>query len=141
MATARALDVDMTDVFSYLTDSCVRLSRAPATVLEGDTSDWLLTDSSTSWPGTFPERGWRFLRTALARHDGPATDFRYHKATFETLLSYDRFSPPPQWLMHTLEINHPEWLLRAYLRFENLEGAIECAISLVRKVLSNSLCL
>ena len=75
-----------------------------------DTSDWLLTDKVSSWPGTPTDRGWRYLRQALESHDGPETDFRYSKVTLETILEYDRSSPPPPWLVHTLEVRRSRTL-------------------------------
>lgn len=119
-----------------------------------DTSDWLLTDKVSSWPGTPAERGWRYLRQALERHDGLATEFRYNKAVLEAILSYDRAAAPPPWLITVLEVtkvsyqrsllvltrmwarqeHHPEYLMRAHLRYENIEYAFEAALSHIRKV-------
>ncbi len=70
-----------------------------------DTSDWLLTDKISSWPGTPAEKGWRYLRQSLERHDGPQTDYRYTKVALETIMSFDRTSAPPPWLIHTLEVS------------------------------------
>lgn len=75
-----------------------------------DTADWLLTDNVSSWPGTPSDRGWRYLKLALERHDGPDTDYRYNKAVLEAILSHDRVSPPPPWLIHTLEVSLPPHL-------------------------------
>ena len=72
-----------------------------------DTSDWLLTDKISSWPGTPAEKGWRYLRQSLERHDGPQTDYRYTKVALETIMAFDRTSPPPPWLIHTLEVSDP----------------------------------
>lgn len=69
-----------------------------------DTSDWLLTDKASSWPGTYADRGWRYLRNSLEKHDGPHTDFSYSKVVFETLLAFDRSSTPPPWLVQSLEV-------------------------------------
>ncbi|KAF9468851.1 nucleoporin Nup120/160-domain-containing protein [Collybia nuda] len=133
MATARSLKVDMTDLFTHLTGQCLRLSRNPDAVIQEDTSDWLLTDKVSSWPGTPADRGWRYLRQSLQRHDNAETDFKYTKATLETIMSFDRSSPPPPWLIHILEENHHEYLIRINLRYENLEYAIEHTLSLIRK--------
>ncbi|RDB20540.1 hypothetical protein Hypma_012453 [Hypsizygus marmoreus] len=133
MSTARSLKVDMTDLFSHLTGQCLRLSRNPDAVIQEDTSDWLLTDKVSSWPGTPADRGWRFLRQSLQRHDNPDTDYKYSKATLETILGVDRSSPPPPWLTHILEEHHHEYLIRLSLRFENFEQAIEYTLSLIRK--------
>lgn len=124
-----------------------------------DTADWLLTDNVSSWPGTPADRGWRYLKLALERHDGPDTDYRYNKAVLEAILSHDRALPPPPWLIQTLEVSlprhsvpgrlrslpppsplshsqdhHHEYLIRTNLRFDILEGALEHTLSLVRKV-------
>ena len=72
---------------------------------ESDTSDWLLTDRVSSWPGTPADRGWRYLRQSLERHDGPDTDLKYTKTSLETILSYDRLTPPPPWLIQVLEVS------------------------------------
>ncbi|KAM5532722.1 hypothetical protein V8D89_013614 [Ganoderma adspersum] len=133
MATARSLDTDMTDLFSHLVGRCLRLSRNPESVMSEDTSDWLLTDKVSSWPGTAAERGWRYLRQSLERHDGPQTDYRYTKVALETIMSFDRTSPPPPWLIHTLEEHHPEYLIRTCLRYEVLEAALDHTLSLTRK--------
>ncbi|KAF5387735.1 hypothetical protein D9615_000062 [Tricholomella constricta] len=133
MATARSLKVDMTDLFSHLTGQCLRLSRNPDTVIQEDTSDWLLTDKVSSWPGTPAERGWRYLRRSLQQHDNADTDYKYTKATLETILGADNSSSPPPWLIHILEEHHHEYLIRISLRYENLEAAIEYTLSLIRK--------
>ncbi|KAG6378387.1 hypothetical protein JVT61DRAFT_12642 [Boletus reticuloceps] len=132
ITTARALGVDMSELFAALAGQCMRLSRNPDGVLQ-DTADWLLTDNISSWPGTPADRGWRYLKLALERHDGPDTDFRYSKAVLEAILSHERASPPPPWLIHTLEDHHHEYLIRTSLRFDLLEGALEHTLSLVRK--------
>jgi len=131
MATARSLNVDMTDLFSHLTGQCLRLSRNPDTVIQEDTSDWLLTDKVSSWPGTPADRGWRYLRHSLQQHDNAETDYKYTKAILETILGSN--SSPPPWLIHILEENHHEHLIRISLRYENLEDAIEYTLSLIRK--------
>ncbi|GBE86753.1 hypothetical protein SCP_0906340 [Sparassis crispa] len=120
------LNVDMTDLFGHLTG----LSSVDS---GEDTSDWLLTDKVTSWPGTAADRGWRYLRESLERHDGPDTDYRYTKVTLETILELDRTSPPPQWLTQSLEVHHPEYLIRTCLRYEMFEGALEHTLSLMRR--------
>lgn len=133
MATARSLDVDMSELFTTLTSQCLRLSRNPETVLQEDTSDWLLTDNVSSWPGSPADRGWRYLRVALERHDSVETDYKYSKTAFETILSSDRSSPPPPWLVHSLEENHHEYLIRTSLRYDIIESALEHSLSLLRK--------
>jgi nuclear pore complex protein Nup160 len=132
MATARTLEVDLTDLFSHLTRQCLRLSRNPDAVLwvialfhppgfaakkkkklswvvhrSEDTTDWLLTDKVTSWAGTPSDRGWRYLRQSLERHDGgPDTDLRYSKVVFETITGLESASTPPPWLIHRLEVKN-----------------------------------
>lgn len=120
-----------------------------------DTSDWLLTDNVSSWPGSPANRGWRYLRVALERHDSTETDYKYSKTAFETILSSDRSSPPPPWLIHSLEVraashqlkscmimltdmqeNHHEYLIRTTLRYDIIESALEHTLSLLRKVRS-----
>ncbi|KAI0829349.1 nucleoporin Nup120/160-domain-containing protein [Trametes gibbosa] len=133
LATARSLDVDMTDLFGHLTGRCLRLSRHPDAVMSEDTSDWLLTDKISSWPGTPAEKGWRYLRQSLERHDGPQTDYRYTKVALETIMAFDRSSPAPPWLIHTLEEHHPEYLIRTCLRFEVLEAALGHTLSMMRR--------
>ncbi|KAG1847541.1 nucleoporin Nup120/160-domain-containing protein [Suillus subalutaceus] len=133
MATARSLDVDMSELFATLTTQCLRLSRNPETVLQEDTSDWLLTDNVSSWPGSPADRGWRYLRVALERHDSTQTDYKYSKTAFETILSSDRSSPPPPWLVHSLEENHHEYLIRTSLRYDIIESALEHSLSLLHK--------
>ncbi|KAJ6567297.1 hypothetical protein DFH09DRAFT_1156619 [Mycena vulgaris] len=111
LATASSLKVDMTDLFAHLTTQCLRLSRNPDAVIQEDNSDWLLTDKISSWPGSPADRGWRYLRQSLERHDGPDTDYKYAKITLETILSLQRASPPPPWLIHSLEEHHHEYLI------------------------------
>ncbi|KAK7061352.1 nucleoporin Nup120/160-domain-containing protein [Favolaschia claudopus] len=133
MATASSLKVDMTDLFAHLTTQCLRLSRNPDAVIQEDNSDWLLTDKISSWPGTAADRGWRFLRQSLDRHDGPNTDHKYTKITLETILGLQRTSPPPPWLIHSLEEHHPEYLLRVNLRYENFDQCITHIFSMIQK--------
>jgi len=87
----------------------------------------------TSWAGTTSDRGWRYLRQSLERYDGPDTDLRYSKVVFETITGMERASTPPPWLIHKLEERDPEWLIRACMRFELLELALELALSLIHK--------
>ncbi|CCM04030.1 uncharacterized protein FIBRA_06187 [Fibroporia radiculosa] len=132
MSTARSLDVDMTDLFGRLTTQCLRLSHNPDVVIAEDTSDWLLTDKVSSWPGTPVNRGWRYLRQSLERHDGAETDYKYSKIALETILGFDRSSPPPPWLIQSLEAQHPEYLIRTCLRYDNLEYALDHTLSFMR---------
>ena len=67
-------------------------------------SDWLLTDNASTWSGSAADRGWKFLRQALSRYDNSTSDYRYTKAVMETVLSMDRNSAAPQWLVNTLEV-------------------------------------
>ncbi|GAW08242.1 Nuclear pore complex protein [Lentinula edodes] len=131
MATARSLEVDMTDLFAHLTIQCLRLSHNPDVVVQEDTSDWLLTDNVSTWPGTPADKGWRYMRESLRRHDGIETDFKYSKITLETILTF-QLSPPP-WLIQVLEDYHHEYLIRVSLRFGNLEQAVDHTLSLIRK--------
>ncbi|KAJ8523440.1 hypothetical protein ONZ45_g87 [Pleurotus djamor] len=134
LATARSLDVDMSDLFSSLTRQCIRLDRRPESVLQEDTTDWLLTDHVSSWTGSPAERGWRHLRQSLERHDSADTDFKYSKVVLETVLSYDKASSAPPWLIRSLEDNCHEHLIRTYLRFENIGDAVQSALTLILKV-------
>jgi hypothetical protein len=72
-----------------------------------DTTDWLLTDKVTSWVGMPSDRGWRYLRQSLERHDGPDTNLRYSKVVFETITGLERASTPPPWLIHRLVVMIP----------------------------------
>ncbi|KAF9268301.1 hypothetical protein L218DRAFT_607126 [Marasmius fiardii PR-910] len=132
MATAKSLDVDMTELFAHLTTQCLRLSHDPEVVVQEDTSDWLLTDKVSSWPGSPADRGWRYLRESLKRHDGSETEHKYTKVALETVLSHQSYPPPP-WLIQSLE-NHHDYLIRVSLKFGNIEYAIDHTLSLVRKV-------
>src|SRR6266567_3494772 len=69
-----------------------------------DTSGWLLTDSATSWQGTPSDRGWRYLQESLKRHDSADNDYRYAKASLETILSLGRSLSSPLWLIDILEV-------------------------------------
>ncbi|KAJ3863652.1 nucleoporin Nup120/160-domain-containing protein [Lentinula novae-zelandiae] len=131
LATARSLDVDMTDLFAHLTVQCLRLSHNPDVVVQEDTSDWLLTDNVSTWPGTPADKGWRYMRESLRRHDGIETDFKYSKITLETILTFQ--SSPPPWLIQVLEDYHHEYLIRISLRFGNIEQAVDHTLSLIRK--------
>ncbi|KAF7354945.1 hypothetical protein MSAN_01409400 [Mycena sanguinolenta] len=133
MTTASSLKVDMTDLFAHLTTRCLRLSRNPDAVIQEDNSDWLLTDKVSSWSGTPADRGWRYLRQSLERYDGPDTDYKYTKITLETILGLQRTSPPPPWLIHSLEEHHPEYLIRVTLRYENIAACISHTLSMIQK--------
>lgn len=69
-----------------------------------DTSGWLLTDNASSWQGSPSDRGWRHLQKSLARYDGQENDYRYAKASLETILGAGRSLSPPQWLIEVLEV-------------------------------------
>jgi len=133
LAISRSLDVDMTDLFAHLTTQCLRLSHNPDVIVQEDTSDWLLTDSISTWSGSAADRGWRYLRESLKRHDGIEIDYKYTKIALETILSVQS-SPPPPWLVKVLEEHHPEYLIRASLRFGNLDQAIDQTLSYIQKI-------
>jgi nuclear pore complex protein Nup160 len=133
MVTPRSLRVDMTDVFIHLTNQCIRLSRNPGSILQEDTSGWLLTDSATSWQGTPSDRGWRYLQDSLKRHDSAENDHQYAKASLETILSLGRSLSSPPWLIDILEKHHPEYLIRISLRYENITDAVNYTNALVLK--------
>ncbi|KAI0317893.1 hypothetical protein OF83DRAFT_1171570 [Amylostereum chailletii] len=133
LATARTLNVDMTDLFSHLTRQCLRLSRNPDVGISEDMTDWLLTDRATSWAGSWAARGWRYLRQSLERHDSVETDYAYSKVVFETIAGFERTSVPPPWLVQILEGFHPEWLIRTAMRYDMLEFSLEQTLALIRK--------
>ena len=119
-----------------------------------ETIDWLLTDKLSSWTGTPADRGWRYLRQALERYDGPASNYAYTKAAFDTILGFGRSSTPPPWLIQSLQVrstllptgtitylhydpvqeHHPEYLIQACLRFGMIDSALEHTLSMVRRV-------
>lgn len=69
--------------------------------------DWLLTDKVSSWSGTSADRAWRYLRQSLEQYDGPQSDFAYSKIALETILAFERASPPPPWLVQVLAVSAP----------------------------------
>lgn len=87
-----------------LFDFFARSSDVDLWLRSEDTTDWLLTDKVTSWVGTPSDRGWRYLRQSLERHDGPDTGLRYSKVVFETITGLERASTPPPWLIQRLEV-------------------------------------
>lgn len=119
---------------------------------DDDTPDWLLTDKISSWAGTMADRGWRYLRQALERYDGPQSNYAYTKATLEAILGFDRLSSPPPWLIQSLQVrvinpncdcslisktiqeHHPEYLIQACLRYEVIDFALEHTLAMVRRV-------
>lgn len=128
LMTARALDVNMTDTFSQLTVHCLRLKNTPdgtswvtyptsasyfgltsifsITLLDSlaDGADWLLTDKVVSWSRTPAERGWNYLQQSLERHDSLQTDYRYSKTVLDTILTHEKGTAIPPWLVRTLEV-------------------------------------
>ena len=74
------------------------------TLRQEETSSWLLTDSAASWGGTPSDRGWRYLQQSLKRYDGAETDYRYTKASLETILTVERSVSPPSWLTEILQV-------------------------------------
>ncbi|KAH6915289.1 nucleoporin Nup120/160-domain-containing protein [Coprinopsis sp. MPI-PUGE-AT-0042] len=133
LSVASGLGVDMTDLFIQLASQCVRLSKASTNYVPPIESDWLLTDNASTWSGSPADRGWKFLRQALNRYDNATTDYRYTKAVMETVLSVDRNTPPPPWLVQTLEAQHPEHLIRLALRYEKIEDAVSYSLSILHK--------
>ncbi|KAI5124761.1 hypothetical protein M0805_005395 [Coniferiporia weirii] len=138
MYTAKALSVDMSELFQRLALQCLRLSTtSDMTLMESTASDWLLTDKVSSWPGTPADRGWRYLRQCLGRYDSAETEYSYSKAVLETLLSHDASSPPPPWLLQIVEKQHPDHLIRACLRYGNVEEALEHTLRMVQSSTSS----
>ncbi|EJD01293.1 uncharacterized protein FOMMEDRAFT_158427 [Fomitiporia mediterranea MF3/22] len=133
MHTAKTLSIDMSEVFQRLSLQCLHLSASLDTdMAEFVPSDWLLTDKVSSWPGSPADRGWRYLRQCLERYDSAETDYSYSKAVLETVLANDS-SSPPSWLLQIIEEHHPEHLIRTYLRFGDIEEALEQTLKLIRK--------
>ncbi|KDR83495.1 hypothetical protein GALMADRAFT_55353 [Galerina marginata CBS 339.88] len=133
MAAARSLKIDMTDLFIHLTNQCIRLSRNPGSVLQEDNSGWLLTDNASSWQGIPSDRGWRYLQQSLKRYDNAENDYRYTKASFETILTVGKSSSAPPWLIDILEKFQPEYLIRISLRYESIEDAVNFTYAHVLK--------
>ncbi|KAF8914143.1 nucleoporin Nup120/160-domain-containing protein [Gymnopilus junonius] len=131
MATAQSLRVDMNDLFTLLTNQCIRLSKNPGSLLPEDTSGWLLTDNAASWQGSAADRGWRYLQQSLKRYDSHENDYRYVKASYETILSVGKAYLAPPWLIDILEKYQPEYLIRISLRYENVEDAVNFSYALV----------
>ncbi|KAF6762913.1 nucleoporin Nup120/160-domain-containing protein [Ephemerocybe angulata] len=132
LTVGSTLKVDMIDLFTSLTSHCIRFSKNPGSPIPFE-SDWLLTDNSTTWSGSTADRAWRFLRQSLERYDGPDTDYRYAKAVLETILTTDRSSPPPPWLVQIVESQQPEYLIRLSLRYENIDDAVSYLLNMLRK--------
>lgn len=81
-------------------------------------SGWLLTDNAASWQGAPSDRGWRYLHQALKRYDNQSNDFRYAKASLETILSAGRSLSPPLWLIDIIEVgsqNTPPFQSQTYM--------------------------
>ncbi len=70
-----------------------------------DDTGWLLTDKVSSWSQTPAERGWNYIQQSLSRHDSAQTDYRYSKAVLETILTHDKGSGAPPWLIQALEVH------------------------------------
>ncbi|KAI0079746.1 hypothetical protein K474DRAFT_1658839 [Panus rudis PR-1116 ss-1] len=132
MAAARALNVDMNDVFAQLTSQCLKLTRNSGYLID-ETTNWLLTDEVSSWSGTYIDRAWRYLRYSLRKYDGPQTDFAYSKTVLELLLASERSSAPPPWLIESLQEYQPEYLIRTFLRYDFIENALEHVLFVIHK--------
>ncbi|KAF5363323.1 hypothetical protein D9756_000589 [Leucocoprinus leucothites] len=133
LTTARALEVDMVDIFTKLAAHCLRLTRNSDGPIQEEGGDWLLTDQVASWSRSPAERGWNYLHRSLERHDSAKTDYRYSKAVLETILTHDKGSTAPPWLIQTLEKYQPEYLIRAALRYERVDLAMEYSLSMVHQ--------
>jgi len=133
LSAARSLDVDMTEVFERLTIQCMRLARRGEAYLQDDTSEWLHSEHVASWPGTVVERGWRYLRTTLERHDTLDNDYVYRKAVVEKMLEFDRANALPSWMVRFFQEHQPEYLVRTCLRFDLIGEAVEYGLDLVKK--------
>ncbi|KAJ3566967.1 hypothetical protein NP233_g6671 [Leucocoprinus birnbaumii] len=105
LTTARALEVDMADIFTKLSAHCLRLTRSSDGSVQEEGADWLLTDQVSSWSRSPAERGWNYLQQSLERHDSAKTEYRYSKAVLETILTHDKGSTAPPWLIQTLEVH------------------------------------
>jgi hypothetical protein len=71
---------------------------------QDDLADWLLTENVSSWTGSPADKGWQYLRQSLERHDSVETDHRYAKVCLETIMSYEKASLMPSWLVRLLEV-------------------------------------
>jgi hypothetical protein len=122
---------------------------------QDDSSDWLITDNVASWTGTPADQGWRFLRQSLERQDSAEIDYKYAKVTLDTILAFGQSSLVPPWLVQSLEVrllliffktdcikntfflfqvHNPEYLIRTFLRYDDLQSALEQSLSMMRKV-------
>lgn len=114
ISTARALDVDMTGIFQSLTTKCVGLARSAAMtrnraqVADIDAPDvafLLASERSATWQGPTVDRAWRFLQIHIEQQDGPDTRWRYRQAVLERILSLDKRSPLPRWLLVWFQVS------------------------------------
>ncbi|KAL8286711.1 hypothetical protein RQP46_004239 [Phenoliferia psychrophenolica] len=128
LATAHALDVDMSDLFEKLTESCVALSRT-TTGLPSSVTDWVaLNDDSASWEGSLASKAWRLLECYLERYDDPTT-LQYRLVVLEHSLAVNANGQVPSWLVDAFLERDGQLLVRTMLKFDRLEDAF--AYSLV----------
>lgn len=47
-------------------------------------------------------------------------------------MAHDASVPPPPWLLRTIREFHPDHLIRVYLRYGNIDDALETALKMVQ---------
>lgn len=127
ISVARALQVDMSGIFSSLTTRCIGLAQGrqahlrgqEASVVgakalhplmaelrddedadgdEGEAAFLISAERSAGWQGPAAERAWRYLRLHLEAQDNRAIQWKYRTAVLERVLSLGASELAPEWL-------------------------------------------
>ncbi|KAK4699982.1 hypothetical protein P7C70_g6268, partial [Phenoliferia sp. Uapishka_3] len=130
LSTAYALDVDMSDIFEKLTESCVALSRS-STGLPSSVVDWVaLSDEAMSWEGTLASKAWRLLERYLERYDDE--NLKYRLVVLEHTLAVNGRGKLPTWLVSTFLAQDSQLLIRTMLKFDRLADAFTFSLAVIQ---------
>ncbi|PWN52428.1 hypothetical protein IE53DRAFT_367230 [Violaceomyces palustris] len=156
-STAKALDVDMTDIFQSLTSKCVALSKARALrkseakdseplhpevdelrdadedMEEPEAAFLNLSEKCATWKGPASERAWRYLRMYLEMFDHSSTGWRYRQAVLDRALALGHSSSLPEWLSKWFMEHKPDFLIRTSMEYGLVDEALRHSIDMVKK--------
>lgn len=140
---ASEMDVDMTDLFVAIATRCVELSRHPVPSERDLERGGILSSPTTARLRGPPQAlALRYLQTALSRHDGPSTQWKYTSAVADTFFSLNEMKGPwhpPAWLVESELHRDPEgWISRA-IKYGWIAEAIAWASEMLRNATPPSL--
>ena len=146
--------VSFDSIFSSLCERCLMADLNPgmqqAWLLHADVQELLQRSLGGDLYGTGAQtniravpvaESWAIIHALLERHDGAHTGFRYHRLVVECVLTStaehtDTHLVIPLWLRTSYQTKDAATLLRLYLTYDDIAGATDVIVALVKSYLT-----